>query len=64
MSGTRTEVKYGINVILAIGFLVAFIVMVFLLIVEARVLNKRLQELNTSANEINDEVKKITTYFG
>ena len=61
---TTQQVRYGINVALALGFLAAFVVMLFLLVAEIRILNQRINELNTTAIDIDKEVTKITSFFG
>lgn len=61
---TGQQLRYGVNVAIALGFLIAFVVMIFLAIVEIRVLNERLAEINTSANETLVELKKLTGIFG
>lgn len=61
---TAQQLRYGVNVTIAIGFLIAFVVMIFLAIVEIRVLNKRLDEINTTAKESLVELEKLTGFFG
>ena len=48
------QIKYGVNVFLAVGFLVAFIVMIYLLV-------KEIKDLNRQLDEIKKEARKITS---